>query len=50
MPSKQRGQGVGRTEQVETTREDGAGDSVQGGEIPCYLGAVDCEVGGDRAV
>jgi len=45
MPSESRGDEVRETEEVEAPREDGAGDSVERGEIPCYLGLVDAQVG-----
>lgn len=37
-------------EDVEGAAEGAAGDAVQAGEVPCYLGVVNGEVGGDGAV
>lgn len=50
MPAEQRGDEVCGAEGVEAAREDGACDPVQGGGVPCYLGAVDGEVGGYGAL
>lgn len=50
MPSHQWGDQVCDTEDVETSGEGTAGDAVEGGCVPGYLGLVYCQVGGDRAV
>ncbi len=49
MPSDQRTHQVGGAEEVEAAGEEGGGDAVEGGAVPGYLGAVDCEVRGDGA-
>lgn len=50
MPSHQWGDQVCDTEDVETSGEGTAGDAVEGGCVPGYLGLVYCQVGGDGAV
>ena len=50
MPAEEWRDEVGGAEDVEAAAQDGARDTVQGGEDPGYLGAVDAEMGGDRAV
>ena len=50
VPAEQGGDEVCGTVGVDGDGEGGAGDSVERGHVPCYLGAVDGEMGGDGAV
>ena len=50
MPSEERSDKVGSHKEIERAAKDRAGDAVEGGAVPSYLGAVDREVWGDRAV
>ena len=49
MPTEQGGDEVAKAEDVETSREDGARNAVEDGEVPGYLRLVDGEVRGDGA-
>lgn len=50
VPSEERSGEVCGAEDVEATGEDAAGDTVEDGAEPGYLGLVDAEVGGDGTV
>lgn len=50
MPSEEGGSEVRGAEDVEAAGEDAAGDSVERGADPGYLGLVDSQVRGDGAV
>lgn len=50
VPSQQRGDQVCRGEDVDAAREHTAGDAVEGGPVPGYLGFVDGQVGRNGAV
>ena len=50
VPAQQRRNQVRGAENVEAAREDAAGDAVEAGRVPGYLGLVDGEVRGDGAV
>lgn len=50
MPTERGSGEVGDAEDVHGAGEHDAGDAVEGGGDPGYLGPVDCEVRGDGAV
>lgn len=50
MPSKQRCNKICCAKDIEAARKNTACQSVQTGQVPCYLRLVDCEMGGNGAV